>query len=130
LRPPHRFPFELVDREVDGGGRFAATTAAWWLRGSSELTLPWIVEAAAQAAARVLGEPGTAPRRMALAGVDAARLDRALIAGEICELRVRLAGRWGHLVKVEAEVEAGGAAIGKLDLLLAALPEAAIAETD
>jgi 3-hydroxymyristoyl/3-hydroxydecanoyl-(acyl carrier protein) dehydratase len=130
LRPPHRFPFELVDREVDGAGRLAPTACAWWLRGRSELTLPWIVEAAAQAAARVLGEPGAAPRRMALAGIDAARLDRALTAGEICELRVRLAGRWGNLVKVEAEVEAGGSAIGRLDLLLAALPEAALPETD
>lgn len=130
MRPPHRFPFELVDREVDGGGRLAATAGAWWLRGSSALTLPWIVEAAAQAAARGLGEPGAAPRRLALAGVDAARLDRAVAAGELCELRVRLAGRWGTLVKVEAEVRADGAAIGRLDLLLAALPERAPAASE
>jgi len=123
LRPPHRFPFELVDRAVDGAGFSAVTAGSWWLRGSAGLTLPWIVEAVAQAAARVLAQPGETQRRLALAGVDDARLQRPLDAGERCELRVRLVGRWGGLVKVEGEVRADGEPIGQLSLLLAAPAE-------
>lgn len=96
------------------------TTGAWWLRGRGPLTLPWVVEAAAQAAARSLATaPGSDSERLALAGIDEARLERPILAGETCELRVRLAGRWGALAKVEADVLADGETIGRLALLLA-----------
>jgi 3-hydroxymyristoyl/3-hydroxydecanoyl-(acyl carrier protein) dehydratase len=132
LKPPHRFPFELVDREVDDAAHLAPTAGGWWLRGTSDLTLPWIVEATAQAAARILAAPESpAGGRLALAGIDDARLSRAVAAGERCELRVRLAGRWGGLAKVEGEVLADGASIGRLGLLLATPAEgAAVAAPD
>jgi 3-hydroxymyristoyl/3-hydroxydecanoyl-(acyl carrier protein) dehydratase len=129
LRPPHRFPFELIDREVEGAGRLAVTAGSWWLRGPVGLSLPWIVEAAAQAAARLLaGKEGDRGglRRLALAGIDAAELARPVEPGETCELRVRLAGRFATLIKVESELAVGGAPLGRLALLLASpLDEAA-----
>lgn len=127
MRPPHRFPFELIDREVGGAGRLAASAGGWWLRGESELTLPWLVEAAAQAAARLLAGPDATPtggRRLALAGIDGAELSRPLAPGEVAELRVRLAGRHATLIKVECEVAADGAPLGRLQLLLATPPDA------
>jgi len=129
LRPPHRFPFELIDREVDGAGRLGATAGCWWLRGAGGLSLPWVVEAAAQAAARLLAgdAPGSGPRRLALAGIDAAELARPVAPGETCELRVRLTGRFATVIQVEGEVALDGAPLGRLALLLATPPAEATA---
>ncbi|MCM2270708.1 MAG: hypothetical protein NDJ75_11445 [Thermoanaerobaculia bacterium] len=133
MRPPHRFPFELIDREVGGAARLAASAGGWWLRGERELSLPWLVEAAAQAAARLLASPNAGPaggRRLALAGIDGAELSRPLAPGEVAELRVRLAGRYATLVKVECEVVVDGAPLGRLQLLLAEPPDAAATPTE
>jgi 3-hydroxymyristoyl/3-hydroxydecanoyl-(acyl carrier protein) dehydratase len=126
LRPPHRFPFELVDRAADGAGVLGVTAGSWWLRGETPLTLPWLVEAAAQAAARLLELPAGESARLALAGIDQAVLTRPVEAGERVELRVRLAGRWGALVRIDGELWADGLEIGRLSLTLAASP---LAET-
>ena len=119
MRPPHRFPFELVDRAADGVAAAAVTAGSWWLRGDTPLTLPWLVEAAAQAAAHLLAPPSRESARLSLAGIDEASLVRPVEAGERLELRVRLVGRLGELVRVEGEVSADGATIGRLALTLA-----------
>ena len=119
MRPPHRFPFELVDRAADGVAAAAVTAGSWWLRGDTPLTLPWVVEATAQAAARLLAPSTPESARLSLAGIDEASLVRPVEAGERLELRVRLVGRVGELVRVEAELRTDGAPIGRLALTLA-----------
>ena len=101
MRPPHRFPFELVDRAADGVAAAAVTAGSWWLRGDTPLTLPWVVEATAQAAARLLAPSTPESARLSLAGIDEASLVRPVEAGERLELR------------------ADGAPIGRLALTLA-----------
>jgi 3-hydroxymyristoyl/3-hydroxydecanoyl-(acyl carrier protein) dehydratase len=120
LRLPHRFPFRLVDREADGGALLCATAAAWWDRGEEGLALPLLVEGVAQSAALLLGSEGGPAERMALAAVEAARLDRRPLPGERLEIRVRLETRLGRLVRVRGELTAGGEEIGAATVVLVA----------
>jgi hypothetical protein len=124
LRPPHRFPFELVDRAAGGAASATVSAGSWWLRGETPLTLPWVIEAAAQAATGLV-PPASGARELALVAIDEASLARPVEAGERVELVVRLAGRIGELVRVEGEVRADGAALGRLRLTLAAAAQPA-----
>lgn len=121
MRPPHRFPFELVDRATGGAASAGVSAGSWWLRGETPLTLPWLIEAAAQAAARLL-PPASGARELALVAIDEASLARPVEAGERLELAVRLAGRVGELVRIEGEVRTDDAVLGSLRLTLAAAP--------
>lgn len=118
MRPPHRFPFEFVDRVDSNGPRALVASNSWWLRGDGPLTLPWLVEAAAQAAARVLDPRPSEGGRLALAAIDQASLDRPVVAGETIDLQMRLVGRFRDLIRVEGVVRSGGEEIGRLALTL------------
>ena len=120
MKLPHRFPFRLVDREADGRALLCATAGSWWDRGEEGLTLPLLVEAVAQSAALLLGPEEGPGERMALAAVEAARLDRRPVPGERFEIRVRLETRLGRLVRVRGELTAGGEEIGAATVVLAA----------
>lgn len=116
---PHRFPFELVDR-VDGrAARLRPSAGSWW-RGGTGLGLPWLVEAAAQATARVLGAGGDAGEGedLSLGGVESARLDRPVDPGSDVELRPRIERRMGEVTRAVVAVEIDGAVAGEVTLLL------------
>lgn len=121
MKPPHRFPFELVDRADFGAARCLVTSGSWWLRGERTLTLPWVIEAATQAAARILAPPQTSAE-LSLAAIEHASLERPVDAGEVLELRVRLVGRHGALARVESDFSSAGARLGHLSMTLAASP--------
>jgi len=120
LNLPHRFPFRLVDRAIDGRAALCATSGAWWARGGEGLGLPLLVEAVAQSAALLLGPEGATGDRMALAAVEEAQIARAPGAGEVVEIRVRLETRLGHLVRVRGELRCAGEELGAATVILAA----------
>jgi len=111
----------VVDSET---GRTFATAGSWWLRGEKSLTLPWLIEAAAQAAARLLA-PHEASSQLALAAIEQASLARPIAAGECMDLRVRVVGHWHRWTRVECEMSSGGEELGRLSLTLASNPGAA-----
>jgi 3-hydroxymyristoyl/3-hydroxydecanoyl-(acyl carrier protein) dehydratase len=116
---PHRFPFRWIDRPSGGRARLAWTAAAYWHREDPLAPVGWVAEAMAQAAALTLGDPAAASRRLSLAGLEGIECLRAPLAGEILEIEVRLEGRWGGVLRVAAEVTAGGAVVARGALLLA-----------
>jgi len=119
LSLPHRFPFELVDRVDGSAARVRPTSGAWWRWGDDGPGLSWLVEAAAQATARVLGDGATAgEEELALGGVEAARLDRPLPPGADVVLRPRIERRMGDVARAVVEVEVDGTTAGEVALLL------------
>jgi len=120
LRPPHRFPFELIDRESADRARTAPTVSSWWLRGASPMTLPLLVEATAQAAARLLAPSEThGSAGLALAGIESAELFVPPVAGDGLAIEVRLVARLGGVVRVAGTVSRSEAEVARVVLTLA-----------
>lgn len=129
MKLPHRFPFRLVERAIDGRGVVCASADAWWGRSGNGPGLPLLVEAVAQAAALVLapegpdgsaGSAGATAERMSLAAIEDARLTRAPRPGERVEIDLRLETRLGHLVRVRGELRSAGEELGAATVVLAA----------
>jgi len=112
---------------IDGTPTLGASAGSWWLRGAVAWSLPLLIEAAAQASARLLApEAGSASGqtggRWLLAGVESAQLLASPRAGERVTLGARLVARLGGVVKVEAEVKGEDGELARLVLLLSAAP--------
>lgn len=129
MKLPHRFPFRLVERAIDGRGVVCASADDWWGRRGNGPGLPLLVEAVAQSAALLLapegpggtvGRDGEAGERMALAAVEEARLTRVPEPGERVEIQVHLETRLGHLVRVRGELRSAGEELGAATVVLAA----------
>ena len=114
---PHRFPFRLVDRSGDAV-RVAITADAYWLRGAESFGLPFLIEAAAQAAALLAAPAGEALDDLRLAGVSACELKRPICAGEILDLELALEARRGAIARVGATVSSAGEEVARLTLTL------------
>lgn len=112
---PHVYPFRFVDTvlrpagvdfsegsvsaRISAGGR-AAMEGAW----SSPVLL---VEAIAQAALLLEGGDPEIGRRGFLAGIESFEIRRTPEAGESLTIDVRIARRFGAIVKFEGEVRSG-----------------------
>jgi len=117
LSLPHAFPFRLVE-VTSAGARLRLTANAFWLRGGGDFGAPWLVEAAAQAAALLPRPGGDAEGRLYLAGVDDCRLERLPRAGETLDFELRQEARLGTLVRIGAVVRSNGETVGALTLML------------
>jgi hypothetical protein len=103
---PHRFPFLWLDRSGPGIARLELSANSFWMRGAASLPAPFCAEIVAQAAARLLEDPGARgePGQRWLAGIESLELARPLRAGEHLEVRVRPEARFGGIVKVTGEI--------------------------
>lgn len=123
---PHAYPFRFVDSitKRDEGGTFggsvstllsanarAAMGAEW---GSPVL----LVEALAQAALILQGGGVDAGRKGFLAGIDGFEVSRRPQAGESLEVVVRLAARFGAVVKFDGEVRSGAETVARGSILV------------
>ena len=119
---PHRYPFELLDRSADDRVVVGLTAGAGVVRGGAEWPPVLALEALAQAAMVLLAEPGEAPARGALAGIDQARLpsaSRPLLVGDRLAATVERRGAFGRLLKVHGRLERDGESVVEADLILA-----------
>ena len=112
---PHAYPFRFVDTVLErrDGESFGGTVStrltansrgamgARW--GSSVL----LAEALAQAALLLQGGDAQAGRKGFLAGIDGFEVSRLPEAGESLHVVVRLAARFGAVIKFEGEVKSG-----------------------
>jgi 3-hydroxyacyl-[acyl-carrier-protein] dehydratase len=118
---PHGYPFRFVDvvlREKDAeftGGTVAARVSA---NGRAAMGEAWgspllLAEAMAQSALLLEGGDADVGRRGFLAGIEGFEAERAPRAGETLRVDVRLAARFGAMVRFEGEVRAGDALIAR-----------------
>lgn len=123
LDVPHRFPFRLID---EGPGEVAVllSAGATRLRDPGELPAVLAIEIMAQAAIRTLPDDASKPRSAGLlVGIDGARFVRPLVAGERLRVGAAVTGRYGRLLKLEAELEDGaGEVVAEAALTLALEP--------
>ncbi len=114
---PHRFPFLLVDR-TGSSVRLQLTVGGYWLRNGSTLSLPLLIEAAAQAAALLTAPTGRTMDNLLLAGLSDCELFRPVIVGESLEFEVSLQAHVGAVVRVGVTVRAAGDEVARLTLTL------------
>lgn len=112
---PHVYPFRFVDTVVraagpdfDRGQVSARITAGARAAMSSEWSSPALLaEVFAQAALLLQGGDPELGRRGFLAGIEGFEIGRVPRAGETLTVDVRLARRFGPIVRFEGEVRAG-----------------------
>jgi 3-hydroxymyristoyl/3-hydroxydecanoyl-(acyl carrier protein) dehydratase len=118
---PHVYPFRFVDvvlREKDAeftGGTVAAQVSA---NGRAAMGEAWaspllLAEAVAQSALLLEGGDADVGRRGFLAGIEGFEAQRAPRAGETLRIDVRLAARFGAMVRFEGEVHSDEALIAR-----------------
>ncbi len=123
---PHSYPFRFVDTVIErsAGNSFggvvstrltansrAAMGARW---GSAAL----LAEAIAQAALLLQGGQAEAGRKGFLAGIDGFEIVRLPEAGENLEVVVRLAARFGAVIKFEGEVKSAAETLARGAILV------------
>jgi len=109
---PHAYPFRFVDTVSatagadfsDGRVRVRVSANGRGAMGESWQSPLLLAEAVAQAALLLEGGDPEAFRRGFLAGLDAFEFVRTPRAGETLEIRVRLAARFGAVVRFDGEV--------------------------
>ncbi len=120
MRLPHRFPFQLVDRDAGGTARVLLSANDFWSRGAVSRGAGLWIETMAQAAALVLEEPaadGGAESRV-LAGVEKLRIDREPAAGATVTITLQLEAQFGPVVRVAAHAADSEGPFGRATLLL------------
>lgn len=123
---PHAYPFRFVDtvleRRVDesfGGSVCARVTAnARGAMGARWGSPVFLAEALAQAALLLQGGDVDAGRKGFLAGIDGFEVSRLPEAGESLEVAVRLAARFGAVIKFEGEVKSGAETVARGSILV------------
>lgn len=123
---PHTYPFRFVETvlearnsdfsrgtvKVSVAGNAAASRCGAW---ASPLLL---AEAIAQAALLLEGGDAAAGRGGYLAGIDGFEAARSPAPGETLTVRVRLAARFGAIVKFEGEVTSGEETLARGSVLV------------
>ena len=131
-RLPHAYPFRFVETVVSAGeppGTRGTVTARVTSNGRATEGGTWgspvlLVEAVAQAALALQGGDEHAARRGFLAGIDGFVVTRPPLAGDSLEIDVRLAARFGAIVRFEGIVRCGGEPIASGAVLVReGLPE-------
>ncbi len=124
---PHAYPFRFVDVVVDpadaafsAGGRVRARVSA---NGRGAMGEGWqspllFAEAIAQAALLLRGEDPERARSGFLAGIEGFSAERSPAAGETLEISVRMAGRFGLVVRFDGEVTSGGETLARGSVLV------------
>ena len=113
---PHAYPFRFADTiaapadAAFAGGRVRIRVSA---NGRAAMGETWqspllCAEAIAQAALLLEGGTAADGRRGFLAGIQDFRVERLPEAGETLEVEVRLAGRFGPLVRFDGRVSSEG----------------------
>ena len=78
----------------------------------------FLAEALAQAALLLQGGDAAAGRKGFLAGIDGFEVSRLPEAGESLEVAVRLAARFGRVIKFEGEVRSGAQIVARGSILV------------
>ena len=123
---PHVYPFRFVDTvdERNGGDLFGGSVSARLTANARGAMGPeWgspllLAEALAQAALLLQGGDVDAGRKGFLAGIDGFEVLRRPQAGETLKVVVRLAARFGAVLKFEGEVHAGAETVARGSILV------------
>jgi 3-hydroxyacyl-[acyl-carrier-protein] dehydratase len=122
---PHSYPFRFVDavRRADGESFGGTVTARLTANARGSMGERWgspalLAEALAQAALLLQGGDAEAGRKGFLAGIDAFEMRRVPEAGETLEVVVRLAARFGAVIKFEGEVKSGPETVASGSILV------------
>lgn len=123
---PHAYPFRFVDAvlhpagpEFDRGSVSARVTAnARAAMGASWSSAALLAEVVAQAALLLEGGDVEIGRRGFLAGIESFEVGRTPEAGETLTVDVRLAARFGAIVKFEGEVRSGSETVARGAILV------------
>ena len=118
---PHAYPFRFADAVVcEKNADFSQGTVSLRVsaNGRAAMGEAWaspllLAEAIAQAALLLEGGDADLGRRGFLAGLDSFELVRAPRAGETLLVDVRLAARFGAMVKFEGHVHASGETLAR-----------------
>lgn len=123
---PHAYPFRFVDTVTTppdaafAGGRVRARVSS---NGRGAMGESWqspllFAEAIAQAALLLQGGDPARARSGFLAGIDRFSVERSPLAGETLDISVRLAGRFGLVVRFDGEVASGGETLARGSVLV------------
>jgi hypothetical protein len=127
---PHAYPFRFVDVtsiEAKGSaedpswhGRVEARLSAgsWAGRDGEPLPASLLAEAIAQAALLLQGGDPEIGRRGFLAGIDAFEVTHPPRAGDTLTISVRMAARFGAVLKFEGEVQSAGQPVARGAILV------------
>ena len=123
---PHAYPFRFVDtvRERSVGEPFGgAVSTRLTANARGAMGARWgspvlLVEALAQAALLLEGGDAEAGRKGYLAGIDGFEVSRVPEAGESLQVVVRLAARFGAVIKFEGEVKSGAETVARGAILV------------
>ena len=126
---PHTYPFRLVDVtsvEPEGGtpvswqGRVEARLSAgsWAGRDGEPLPASLLAEAIAQAALLLQGGDPEIGRRGFLAGIDGFEVTHPPRAGDTLSISVRMAARFGPVLKFEGEIRSSGREVARGAILV------------
>jgi 3-hydroxymyristoyl/3-hydroxydecanoyl-(acyl carrier protein) dehydratase len=123
---PHSYPFRFVETVLEprnsefsrGAVRVAVSANARSAAGEQWQSPFLLVEAIAQSALLLEGGDPEVGRTGFLAGIEAFEASRAPRAGETLDVRVRLAARFGAIVKFDGEVFCGSEPVAKGSVLV------------
>jgi hypothetical protein len=120
LQPlPHAFPFRFADRVEASAGRAegrvrAAVTAGAGASRGGPLAATLYGELIAQAALLLEGGDADLGRSGFLAGISDLAVARPAVPGDVVDVEIRVAGRFGDSVKFDGRVvDAGGAEVAR-----------------
>ncbi len=123
---PHVYPFRFVDTVLERkeGASFGGTVSARLTANArGAVGARWgspvlLAEALAQAALLLQGGDVDAGRKGFLAGIDAFEVARLPESGESLEVVVRLAARFGAVIKFEGEIKSGAETVARGSILV------------
>jgi 3-hydroxymyristoyl/3-hydroxydecanoyl-(acyl carrier protein) dehydratase len=123
---PHAYPFRFVETVIEprnpdfsrGTVHVAVSANGRASAGEAWQSPLLLAEAIAQAALLLEGGDPEVGRTGFLAGIDGFQAERAPRAGETLEVRVRLAARFGAIVKFDGEVFCGSETLARGSVLV------------
>ena len=123
---PHAYPFRFVETVLEprnenfsrGTARVAVSANGRAAAGEEWQSPLLLAEAIAQSALLLEGGDPEIGRTGFLAGIDGFEVARAPRAGETLEVRVRLAARFGAVVKFDGEVFCGAESLARGSVLV------------
>lgn len=123
---PHTYPFRFVNTVLrPAGADFADGVVSAAVTGGDRIAMGerwsssvYLAEAMAQAALLLEGRDPAVGRQGFLAGIDGFEVGRLPDAGERLEVAVRMAARFGPVVKFDAEIRSGPETVARGSFLV------------